>query len=76
MSIDQLDNSSQWLSGPQFLKKLPENWPASNFETPTNETMDMKKGKVTNIVVPAQFSKWCIDAKRYSTSRKLARVTA
>ena len=46
---------------------------------PNNKTMEIKKRvrtHVTNHVVPAQHSKWCLDPKRYSTWTKLKRVTA
>ena len=70
MSIDQLNKNSQWLYGPEFLKKSPENWPTPKFEMPNDKTMEIKKRvrtHVTNHVVPAQHSKWCLDPKQYST---------
>ena len=46
LSIDQLNKSSQWLSGPEFLKKSLKNWPMPKFETPTNEKKEIKKSVV------------------------------
>ena len=79
LSIDQLNNSSKWLSGPDFLKELSENCPKLKFETPTNEAMEIKKIARThtaNHVVPARLSRWSLDPKRYSSWPKLIRVTA
>ena len=69
-SIDQLNKNSQWLSEPDFLKESPDNWQTPKFKTPNKETMDIKKSvrtHVTNHVVLAQHSKWCLDPKLYST---------
>ena len=78
-SIDKLNSTSQWVSGPCFLRQLEENWPASKFEKPLEETMEIKKNVntcFTTYAVPTKSNKeWRLDPTRYSKWTKLIRVT-
>ena len=83
--VEQLQEKETWLLGPDWLRRIEEEWPVKDVEelemtAESRETIDQETKKETVaacIVIPETRSiKNIIDPKRFSSFSRLLRVTS
>ena len=75
-----IKNSRLWWQGPEWLSRMPDEWPSVNVEPTPESQVEIKASRRVNTLLAAE-KKRCsiasiIDVNAYSSCTKLFRVTA
>ena len=75
-----IKNSSMWWQGPEWLSRMPDEWPSMNVEPTPESQVEIRASRRVNTLLAVEKKKCSIasiiDVNAYSSCTKLFRVTA